>query len=80
MAAPGAAVYDRAGMTQKALIIAGAALLAIGLLWPWLSKLGLGRLPGDIIIEREGFAFYFPLTTMILISVVATVLWRLFGK
>jgi hypothetical protein len=80
MAAPGAAVYDRAGMTQKALIIAGAALLAIGLLWPWLSKLGLGRLPGDIVIEREGFAFYFPITTMILISVVATVLWRLFGK
>jgi hypothetical protein len=80
MAAPGAAVYDRACMTQKALIIAGAALLAIGLLWPWLSKLGLGRLPGDIIIEREGFAIYFPITTMILVSIIATVLWRLFGK
>ncbi|MDZ7629171.1 MAG: DUF2905 domain-containing protein [Parvularculaceae bacterium] len=67
-------------MTQKTLIIAGAALLAIGLLWPWLSKLGLGRLPGDIVIEREGFAFYFPVTTMILVSVVATVVWRIFGK
>ena len=67
-------------MTQKLLIVAGAAILAVGLLWPWLSKLGLGRLPGDIVIEREGFAFYFPLTTMILISVVVTVLIRLFGK
>ncbi|HBS31045.1 MAG TPA: DUF2905 domain-containing protein [Parvularcula sp.] len=67
-------------MTQKLLIIAGAILLAIGLLWPWLSKLGLGRLPGHIAIKGEGFAFYFPVTTMIVISVVATVLWRLLGK
>ena len=80
MAAPGAAVYVRARMTQKLLIVAGAALLAIGLLWPWISKLGLGRLPGDIVIEREGFAFYFPVTTMILISIIATALWRMFGK
>ncbi len=80
MAAPGAAVYVCVPMTQKLLIIAGAILLAIGLLWPWISKLGLGRLPGDIVIEREGFAFYFPVTTMILISVIATVLWRMFGK
>lgn len=69
-----------AAMTQKLLIIAGAALLATGLLWPWISKLGRGRLPGDIVIEREGFALYFPVTTMILVSVIATVIWRLFGK
>jgi hypothetical protein len=69
-----------AAMTQKALIITGAVLLAIGLLWPWLLKLGLGRLPGDIVIEREGFVFYFPVTTMILISIIATVLWRMLGK
>ncbi len=80
MAALGAAVYVWSAMTQKLLIIAGAILLAIGLLWPWISKLGLGRLPGDIVIEREGFAFYFPVTTMILVSIIATVLWRLFGK
>lgn len=80
MAAPARAVYRCGAMTQKTLIIAGAAILVIGLLWPWLSKLGLGRLPGDIVIQRDGFAFYFPVTTMILISVVATVLWRLFGK
>lgn len=80
MAALARAVYVRGRMTQKALIVAGAAILAAGLLWPWLSKLGLGRLPGDIVIEREGFAFYFPLTTMILISVVVTILIRLSGK
>ena len=80
MAAPACAVYVRLAMTQKTLIIAGAAILAIGLLWPWLSKLGLGRLPGDIVIRREGFAFYFPITTMVLASLAATALWRLFGK
>jgi hypothetical protein len=65
---------------QKALVIIGAVILAVGLLWPWISKLGLGRLPGDIAIKGDGFAFYFPLTTMILISIGATVLFRLFGK
>ncbi len=42
---------------QKALIVAGLTILVIGLLWPWLSKLPLGRLPGDIAVEREGFRF-----------------------
>ncbi len=65
---------------QKALIIIGALLLAAGLLWPWISKLGLGRLPGDIAIKGEGFAFYFPVTTMIVLSIVATILARFFGK
>ena len=45
---------------QKALIVAGLTILVIGLLWPWLSKLPLGRLPGDILVEREGFRFYPP--------------------
>ena len=63
---------------QRALIVAGIVLLAIGLAWPWLSKLPLGRLPGDLRIEREGFGFYFPLTTGLLISaVVSLVLWWL---
>lgn len=65
---------------QKFLIFAGAALLIAGILWPFLSKLGLGRLPGDISIEREGFSFYFPLTTMILISIVLTAIFRFLGK
>lgn len=79
MAAPGRAVYLRGAMTQKTIIIIGATILLIGFLWPWISKLGLGRLPGDIVIRREGFTFHFPVVTMILVSVIATALWRLFG-
>lgn len=60
------------------LIILGAVLVVAGLLWPWLTKLGLGRLPGDIVIERENFRFYFPITTSILISIVLSlILWLL---
>ena len=60
------------------LIGLGAALIALGVAWPWLAKLGLGRLPGDITIEREGFSFYFPLTTGIVVSIVLSlVLWLL---
>jgi len=63
---------------QRALIVAGIVLLAIGLAWPWLSKLPLGRLPGDLRIEREGFSFYFPLATGLLISaVISLILWWL---
>ena len=50
----------------------------MGLLWPWLSRLGLGRLPGDINIERDGFHFFFPITTGLIISVLLTlILWIL---
>jgi hypothetical protein len=63
---------------QRLLIILGLILLAIGLLWPWLIKLGLGRLPGDIRIERDGFGFYFPLTTGLIVSIVVSlILWLL---
>lgn len=68
------------GQMQKALIIAGAVLIAAGLLWPLISKLSLGKLPGDIAIKGDGFAFYFPITTMVILSIVVTVLFRLFGK
>jgi hypothetical protein len=58
------------------LIILGVVLVAAGLLWPWISKLGLGRLPGDIMVERENFRLYLPITTSILISLVLSlVLW-----
>ena len=61
---------------QRALIIIGLAIAAVGLFWPWLSKLGLGRLPGDIRIETESGGFYFPLMTCLIISVVLSlVLW-----
>ena len=60
------------------LIIFGVVLIAAGLLWPMLQKLGLGRLPGDIVIERENFCFYFPIVTSLIISVVLSlVLWLL---
>jgi len=61
---------------QRILIIIGAVLLLVGLLWPWLYKLGLGRLPGDIRIETANGVFYFPITTCLIISVVLSlVLW-----
>lgn len=63
---------------QRALIIIGLVVLAAGLLWPWLSQLPLGRLPGDIVLDRPGFRLYFPLTTMIVVSVVISVLLWLF--
>lgn len=65
---------------QRVLIIVGIAILITGLLWPWLSKLPLGRLPGDIVIERDGLKVYFPIATMILVSVVLSLLLWLFRK
>ncbi len=65
---------------QRLLIVAGLILLAAGLLWPWLSHLGLGRLPGDIALERPHFRLYFPWVTCLLISVVLTLLIWLFRK
>ena len=61
---------------QRTLITVGLILVIVGLVWPWLQKFGIGRLPGDIMIERDGFRFYFPITTMIIISVVLSlILW-----
>ena len=65
---------------QRALILIGLAVVIVGLTCPWLSKLPLGRLPGDIVIDRPGFRFFFPLTTGILISLVLSVLAWLFRK
>ena len=63
---------------QRLLIGIGIVCVVAGLAWPWLVKLGLFRLPGDIAIERENFRFYFPITTMIILSVVISiVLWLL---
>jgi len=64
---------------QKFLIITGIILLIAGLLWPVIMKLGIGRLPGDFLIRRENFTFYFPLTTMIIISIIATAIMRFLG-
>jgi hypothetical protein len=65
---------------SRTLITIGVALVLIGLAWPWLAKLGLGRLPGDIVVEKENFRLYFPITTAIIISLVLTLAFWLFRK
>ncbi len=66
--------------TAKWLIILGVILILAGLAWPWLSRLGLGHLPGDTYIERKGFSFYFPLISSILVSLVLSVLFWILRK
>jgi hypothetical protein len=65
---------------QKPLIIIGLVLLITGLLWPWLGRIPLGRLPGDIVINRPNFRIYIPITTMILISLIISLIMKLFRK
>lgn len=61
---------------QKILIVTGLILVAIGIVWPWLRSTPLGRLPGDIVVERDSFTLYFPITTLIIISVlISVILW-----
>ncbi len=61
---------------RDAFIILGILLLLVGLLWPWLAKLPLGRLPGDIVIEREHFRLYIPITSALVLSaMLSLVLW-----
>jgi hypothetical protein len=62
------------------LITIGAVLLAMGLLWPWIVKLGLGRLPGDIVVERGNFSFYFPIVTCLVISVALSLIFWLLNR
>ncbi len=62
---------------QRLLLVSGLILLVVGLLWPFLSQLGLGRLPGDINIQREGFSFYAPITTSILVSLILSLVFWL---
>ena len=64
----------------RLLVTLGIVLVLVGLLWPWLQRLGLGRLPGDIAIERDNFRFYFPITTSIIISLIITLILWLLGK
>jgi len=64
----------------RLLIIAGLILLAAGLGWPWLSRLPLGRLPGDIHIVREGYSFHFPIVSCIVVSIVVSVLLWIFRR
>ena len=64
----------------KLFLTLGIIFILVGLLYPYLSNLGLGRLPGDIIIERKNFNFYFPITTSIIISIILGILFKVFVK
>lgn len=64
----------------KTLITIGIVLVVLGLCWPLLQKLHLGRLPGDIVVKSENVKFYFPLTTCIVISVVLSILLWILKK
>ncbi len=65
---------------SRVLILIGVALVLLGLLWPFIGKVGLGRLPGDIVVERENMRFYFPITTCLLIGLVLSLVFWLFRR
>jgi len=65
---------------SRMLILLGIVLIIAGLSWPWLGRLGLGRLPGDIVIEGAHFRFYFPLATGLLVSVLLSLVLWLIGR
>ncbi len=65
---------------SRILIVAGVILVIAGLAWPLLGRLGLGRLPGDIMVERGNFRFYFPLASSLVVSVFLTLLFWLFRR
>ena len=61
---------------QRVLIVVGSIVLAVGRAWSIVTRLGLGRLPGDIVIQRDNFTFYAPIVTCVVLSVlVSVVLW-----
>lgn len=63
---------------NRLLIAFGAVLVVAGVLWPWLKRMHLFHLPGDIVIDRPGFKFFLPITTMLIVSVVLSLLaWLL---
>jgi hypothetical protein len=65
---------------SRLLIIFGLVLIAVGLLWPLFAKLGLGRLPGDIVIERDNFRLYLPIGTSVLISIILSLIFWFLGR
>ncbi|RKY33004.1 MAG: DUF2905 domain-containing protein [Candidatus Omnitrophota bacterium] len=65
----------------KALIIFGIILVGLGVLLTFVNKIPyLGRLPGDILVEKKNFTFYFPITTSILISIVLSIIFWLWSR
>ncbi|MBW2675782.1 MAG: DUF2905 domain-containing protein [Deltaproteobacteria bacterium] len=65
---------------QKFLIITGLILIIAGILWPWLGDLSLGRLPGDIMISRPNMKVYIPITTMVVVSLIISLIMWLFHR
>ena len=67
-------------MIQKTLIIIGVLFILVGVLYPFLKDIGLGRLPGDIVIKKENSSFYFPIVTCIVVSVIVSLILMFFKK
>ena len=63
---------------QKMLIILGIIILAVGILYPYIKKIGLGQLPGDLVFKSENSTLFFPIISCIVISVVLTILFNFF--
>lgn len=76
----GVHALESEGNVSRFLVVLGLVILATGLLWPFLTKLGLGRLPGDIVVERGNFTFYFPLATSLIVSIAITFLFWLLNR
>jgi hypothetical protein len=75
-----AAHFFRTMGVQRFLIGLGLVILLIGIMWPLFSRIGLGRLPGDIMVQRGSTTFYFPLVTCVIISIVLSALLWLFNR
>ena len=71
-------VFNNEIIMQKILIILGIVILVIGLLYPYIKRIGLGQLPGDVIFKSGNSTFIFPVVTCIIISVVLTIIFNLF--
>ena len=69
-----------ANVGRTLLIILGIVLVVLGMLWPLITRLGLGRLPGDIVIERENFRLYIPIMTSVIVSIVLSVILWLINR
>lgn len=68
------------GYVNRLLVAIGTVVILIGLAWPWLKRLPLFRLPGDIVIDRPGVKFFFPITTMLLVSALVSLLAWIFRR
>jgi hypothetical protein len=65
---------------NRTLVLLGTVLLVAGVAWPWIRRLPLFHLPGDIVIDRPSFKFFFPITTMLLVSAVISILAWIFRR